>query len=118
METIFSKLVVIRDPKLRKVRDNLRKLFLIFTENEYNRLTSLCNIYLSKINLTNSQMKRFKAVREERYMLYRALTHSICLCAVCSSSIKDMDYVPSGKCWICVDCLDSIKENKKKKEII
>ena len=110
--TACSRQIVISNLRLRDIRNNLRKLFYLFAESEYFRLSTLCSLYISKSALTDSQISRFKEIKEKRYQLYHSLTHSICSCAVCSSMTKNMAYIPSGKCWVCISCLKNIEKKK------
>ncbi len=85
------KKVIIKNPKLRSIRNNLRTIIKLAVINEYKRLRSLYGLYLEKqmklyaLNpsktLTPSQEKRVKLLLHKEEYLTITFANSICACA-------------------------------------
>ena len=100
------------DPKLRKIRDNFRDLWLAwgsklwfelhdkYVEIHYdkNRRPRHPNEYSEE---EKDEVKQLKAKMGE---LESCESASICMCTVCAKGDKDATYNPVDKQWYCVDC--------------
>lgn len=107
-----KKTIIIKDPKLRKIRNNLRALLIAWS----NKLWFQFNDEYKKIHYTNdgkvrhssdySPKERDKVQYSINYMkrIESIVDNSICKCSVCGAPDKDMTYNPVEKRWFCVDC--------------
>jgi hypothetical protein len=115
----------LKDPRLRRIRKNLRELLILVINDEIDRLSKLEDLYLNKLlkrkTFTASQWKRSEFLTHKAMELHRALYNSICICAsgTCESTIDlarqgiqvpehftnlDMIYDPIFKKWYCEKC--------------
>ena len=113
--------IAIRDPKLQKIRNNLRKLLLKWKSIEWNQL---CDIY-EKIqfdvndnvrDLSEKEQQQVRDLRMKMKEINLIASHSICKCALCSASERDMTYNPVRKRWYCVDCYQKLQHDFKGEE--
>ena len=85
--------IVIRDPLLRLIRDNLRTIIKLAVKKEMSRLLAEGEEFL------------------ERYFdLKRMLKASILQCPACFKGDKDMTFEPSTREWYCSECYVMMKE--------
>lgn len=116
--------ICIKDPKLRKTRDNLRDLWLawgsklwkeLFDERraiEYNE-----NGSLKKSNeLSKEERIRINALGSKISELRNFESASICMCTVCAKGDRDAIYNPVDKEWYCVDCYNENQDFYKDSE--
>ena len=79
------KRLVIRNPRLKTIRDNLRTLVSLAVLDEFRRLDNLDNLYREKLiinkKLTNSQFRRSCQLHEMKEFLTTTFSNSICVCA-------------------------------------
>lgn len=76
----------IKDPRLRKIRKNLRDLIITATRERMREVM-------------DSDWKQYKELKQ-------ALNKSICRCYSCRRSDLDMTYSPRFKAWYCFICYD------------
>lgn len=107
-----KKTITIKNPKLRKIRNNLRELLIEWKIKQWREL----NEEYKKIHYDQagrvrhskelSKGERFKVgrIQEQMKTLDDIMTGSICKCTVCGAPDKDMTYNPVEKRWFCVDC--------------
>ncbi|MHA2195171.1 MAG: hypothetical protein ACXABO_06200 [Promethearchaeota archaeon] len=107
-----KKTIIIKNPKLRKVRNNLRNLFLGWGSKQ------LDDLFNTRDKIERNEkgiMKKFSELNEDEKekiddttlrisRLRKIRDASICKCTVCGTSDKDMTYNPVKKEWFCVDC--------------
>jgi len=87
MKSKKPRLIVLKDPKLRKIRTNLRTIIKLAYYNERERLGCLADLYIQK-TLTPSQQKRRSELNRRNNDLMTAYNNSILQCklgAGCSS---------------------------------
>ena len=97
------RVIFVHDPKLRKIRNNLRS---IICHAVWDRLESLRALQdgLDSKYITDDDRMRQNIVYSESLDLQEALRHSICQCGTCQQIENDMMYIPSLKAWNCVKC--------------
>jgi len=122
------RLIVLKDPKLRKVRENLRIILRLAYLDESKRLSQLTDLYLQK-RLTPSQQNRETQLIRVNDKLYHTFNESILQCklgAACDSykealengtidSIDrpidlDMGWLPQYNSWFCKKDYESLKD--------
>lgn len=130
------KAIIIKNLRLRIIRENLRTLLKVAITTEIKRLDHLEDLYRQK-RITNkqvpSQWKRELSIYDKKESLMTARDHSILRCAegsTCksieieslaqelSTLDKDMVWNPLLKHWVCIDCYDFYyKSDSAKKEL-
>jgi hypothetical protein len=101
--------ISLREPKLQKIRNNLR---LIILKEASKRKKELSN---QKHRLTHDKDGNYFKISDETSNLLRSLTDkwweierplraSIIKCATCSKHNRDMTYHRKSQSWYCVDC--------------
>ena len=105
---------IIKNPKLRLLRNNLRK---IMEEAQYRKfmelekeITKLNHImeYRDGKQPTPEEKEKSHKLSIERDRLENAFNRSIIYCQECKSTEKDMRYFTKWAEWVCVDCYDSL----------
>ncbi len=101
--------IIIRSKKLQKIRNNLRKIIICAFEEEWRRLGKEWRLSWSwqdgtARRPTIQEKAQGKYYLRKRRELERAMKKSICECALCSHSDKDMIYDPTLGGWVCFKC--------------
>ncbi len=116
-----KRIISIRDPKLKKIRDNLRLLLLKWkrvewnqSHDEYEELRFDKNDH--PIDLTGDERKRVDVLLQRMRILDEASRKSLCKCTKCLVTDKDMVYNPPYQGWFCVECYNDLHEYYKDKE--
>lgn len=97
--------IQIKNPALRKIRNNLRNLII-----------AACSKQLSEITLKSEQLigrgehQLEWELNDSWWRIERSLRASICKCPSCFRSDRDMIYNPKSKEWYCLKCY---RENQK-----
>ncbi|KKK66886.1 hypothetical protein LCGC14_2959580 [marine sediment metagenome] len=116
MKSKKSRKIILKDPKLRKIRSSSRRIIKLAYLDYSEKLLLQQYLYLEKGRLTPSQEKRYTRLSREKDTLDQAFTRSICTCfreAACLSYQEaveisiiepsdrpidlDMVWVPGGK---------------------
>jgi len=111
-----EKTIVIRDPKLRKIRHNLRMILILESGAREKEITDQeKEILFDKDGKVQSltikeEEEAIKLALEYRKYLF-SMRDSICFCQLCHSTDKDMSYVPKFKRWFCVDCSKELENS-------
>ncbi|MFW9896189.1 MAG: hypothetical protein ACFFD7_10330 [Candidatus Thorarchaeota archaeon] len=90
-----QKVIGLKDPKLKAIRLNLRKLW---NSAYYDEEAALQVVWLSSSGDTQISLLR---ELEEFRQIYR---DSIIVCGICGKLDGDRVYVPRHKRWYCKDC--------------
>ncbi len=110
--------IIIRTPLLRKIRDNLRDLWVAWARSQYddlfNKRRTLERNEDGKLkNLDGFNQEERKKIEElgGKISLLRDIENdSICICTVCGKEHRDMTYNPVDKSWYCVECYHENQE--------
>ena len=94
---------MIKDPKTRKMRDNLRYILSEALINERGNL-------IHKKSKTDIDDKNRPILADKIDKLYTSWKKSICVCPVCGSRTSDMTFNPYDEYWYCTKCYG---ENQK-----
>ena len=114
-----SKKVELKNPRLLKIRNNLRMLI----REAYSKKMEI--IYDEREKLigterTTEEENYLQELGEEASNLRRAHNDSILFCPLCSSSKKDMVFQPYRRRWLCIEDFEDLMEKydrKKKSEL-
>ena len=101
--------IVIRSKKLRKIRNNLRQIIISAYKEEWRRLgkeEDMIWFWQDGVARTPTIQEKAqgKYYLKKRRELERALKRSICRCAICADSTKNMIYDPTLGGWVCFRC--------------
>ena len=113
------KIIKVRNPLLRTLRNNLRRILIKASAQEDKRLSrEFAKIHweggiMTSENardisrLTQSERDRSQELQHKKALLSKETYSSVCICRVCNDSKSDMTYIPWMKAWICVNCANS-----------
>ena len=104
--------VAINNPKVRKIRDNLRALLIEWKISQWDQLNDeYIKIHVGQNgrsrhskDYTYEEESKVTEIQRKMKILDDSLRGSICECVACGASYKDMTYNPVEKQWFCVDC--------------
>lgn len=97
------KIIFIKNPVLRKIRNNLRALIIHAYEDQVRFLRGLRDGFDSDFITPKEEVEQ-GLIYTEILELQEALRKSICQCGTCGSHDNDMIYIPSLDAWHCVKC--------------
>lgn len=107
-----KKAIVIKNPRLRKIRENLRLLLGEAVWKEIHQWRDKFNKAWEEY-MCDPTPEKERIAREfqdkENFFLFDVYKGSICCCVVCGRADKDMTYNAVMKEWYCVDCYQSNK---------
>jgi hypothetical protein len=99
----------LKDPQLREIRANLRKV-----------IKSACRIVqhkildeigrLEAISNSDSNDQNIRELYDKESSIEDSLRASILECPVCFKSDKDMTFNPVRKVWYCTDCYEKLRK--------
>ena len=132
MKSKKPRLIILKDPRLRKIRTNLRIILKIAYLDESERLDRLSDLYIEKDvqkGLTPSQQRRETQLDRKDNELYHTYIKSILQCslgAACSSYRRavengtiepterpidlDMGWLPQYSSWFCKKDYENLKD--------
>lgn len=90
--------IIIKDPRLRKARNELRTLLKLWVSDIRDSLREQWSLYIEKGD------DRAIELQKEVSKLDLMEGMSICSCLHCGHSDKDMIFVPEMKQWLCIEC--------------
>ena len=101
---------MIENPKLKKIRDNLRYIIseaVISKRGELIRKEAGLNL--------NQDKDQIRFLSDKIDKLYTSWKKSICVCPVCGSRTSDMTFNPHDEYWYCTKCYGQNQEFYKKR---
>ena len=104
-----ARIIALHNPRTRKVRDLFRRIIISRVYDILNNLEH--ELYL----LSVEDSAGIKENHAKQAQLIVPLRKSILICPVCHSQDKDMYYNAYTKEWVCVECVDLIREEFKEK---
>ncbi|MFX1592167.1 MAG: hypothetical protein ACFFB6_02055 [Promethearchaeota archaeon] len=107
-----KKTIIIKNLKLRNIRNNLRNLLIEWKVRLWNQLNEeYISIHYNQEgkvrhskDYTSEEGKNVENIRKKMKELDDIMTDSIRKCTVCGAPDKDMTFNPVVKEWFCVDC--------------
>ena len=93
-----KKTIMIWDPQLRRIRNNLRSVLISFAVDKRSEISS------------NYQWKKSE--------ISRKLDRSICLCPSCNRSNQNMTFNPGLKEWYCTECYKLAQDDYKQRKVL
>lgn len=107
--------IIIKDPRLQKIRNNLRSLILEASRSVQHKLMSKKEEFSKRIiketdgdhGMLHDQSRM---IEKQIQMIDHHLDASIIFCPICFKSNKDMTYNPIVKKWYCTECYEKLKK--------
>jgi hypothetical protein len=116
--------IVIKDPQLRKIRTNLRRVIKSVCRAGQAKIHDRRDILKNeeRISMKNESTYDFEKYRglnkeltEQYWTIEDPLRASILECPVCFKSDKDMTYNPVRKSWYCTECYEKLRKGNIKR---
>lgn len=108
--------IVIKDPKLQRIRNNLRKILIGTVQDRRVNLTSEIDAISRdsegrlRMNRTPSENAELQKFRDMKSQINELTDKSICYCSACKQINKDMAYNPTLEAWYCVECYEEFRD--------
>jgi hypothetical protein len=99
--------IIIRNERLRKIRNNLRQILIRAVWDEIEILTYYASLYPPPLDLPPEELAELYYLEGTKHKLFRLKSRSICQCACCSNQKNDMIYIEIHDEWYCVECYDN-----------
>ena len=104
--------IIIKNPSLQKIRNNLRIVLLKAINKELLRLLNerqkleinSNNIRRSIDDLSPSELKKYRQIQEQESNLRESSYRSILMCVSCNQSDRSMVYNKAYNAWYCTEC--------------
>ncbi len=96
--------IIIRNERLKKIRNNLRGVLRMAVYDEIEILRKFDSLYEGWLELTPKERKEVAYLQGTKHELYDLLDKSICVCPLCSKADKDMVYIADHETWYCIEC--------------
>jgi len=115
--------IAIKDPKLRRIRDNLREILIKTFQIKDIKLTSEIDAILRdsegkpRMDITPSESAKLKRFKDMKSKINELTDKSICYCNGCKQINKDMTYNPTLESWYCVECSEEFRNHYYQQEI-
>ena len=110
--------IIIKDPHLRKIRNNLRVLILKASRSIQHQILANMNTLKNDIDEFFNRpelMQKNKDLEKKRQKIEQQLSDSIILCPSCLKSNKDMTFNPVRKTWYCTECYEFLKQRNEER---
>ncbi len=102
-----KRLIALKDPKLRKIRTELRNLLRQAYEDHYNRFFEKRKTIRNDKTISEEEKKiRLQQLYQESEKLKFAYTHSVIGCRLCGRRDLDLIYNPILNKWYCESCYE------------
>ncbi|MBY8978898.1 MAG: hypothetical protein KGD72_00775 [Candidatus Lokiarchaeota archaeon] len=116
--------ILINNPQLRKIRNNLRLLLMRWASREWNLLNDKeTNLSYDEEGRPRHPSTYSEKEKSERIRLSSQMDknkeivkNSICVCYRCPATGKNMTYNPIEKAWFCFQCYEEMKQWTAKKK--
>ena len=109
-----KRVIKIKDPRLRKIRNEFRKLWFNWRDSIWDQLRGemekLRHDEEGKLLGADDMgdkgtLKRFRSLQSKQQDLTMDFGISICKCPTCGQIDKDMYYNKTFDSWFCLDCV-------------
>ena len=101
------KKILIKNPKLKNLRNNLRLVLFKVYSNKLSDLNKELDKFLDIIIETGDVPDECSNLETMKQELRRIFNKSICICYICQKMDKDMVYATRPKEWFCIDCYEN-----------
>jgi len=96
--------IIIKNPRLREVRNNLRLILLsAVTDRLTNLLDERQKLKIGKDG-SPSELSQYRDLQKQESQLSMSADKSICKCVACGKADRDMVYNKPYRAWYCTEC--------------
>jgi len=113
-----GKIVQVKNAKLRRFRNNLRRMWLSLIVKERNAMNIVQDLLVDNsgkgpLFKTDTHVKKYMDLKYSIVEMKRMGEYSICLCPVCLNHEEDMIWNAYSETWYCEACYRAIFEVSK-----
>ncbi|TFG23188.1 MAG: hypothetical protein EU532_13725 [Promethearchaeota archaeon] len=102
-----NKVIALKDPKLKKIRENLREVIYQAVMDRKRELRALME---NEDRDTEEGYKRYNELANERGRLDAQMRGSTVACPACNFGLlRDVKYNTYDKGWYCLECYNTIR---------
>jgi hypothetical protein len=113
--------IVIKNPRLQKIRNNLRDIILEAVLAKSKRIRNQMQNLKKNPDGTGRSIRdfspdelvKFRTLQEEQSDLRMLSQRSICMCIACGKGERDMVYNKPYDAWYCTECYDLHRTHAK-----
>lgn len=117
-----KRIISVKDPKLRKIRNELREVLLQARRAEWREIYDEMKEIDSNEEgdsipmdeLAPSQLRRFRELQQLENENRETGRKSICMCYNCGKADQDMYYNHSYRAWFCIECVKFLQKGYAK----
>jgi len=114
--------IIIKDPNLRKIRNNLRTILLKAVSVRWRNINDKRrelkvgpNGSRRTINnFSEDEVKQYRTYQDQQSYLRDIADRSICKCITCGASDRDMVYNKTYDSWYCTECYNMHRKYAQK----
>ncbi|HEC40923.1 MAG TPA: hypothetical protein ENI29_21945 [bacterium] len=104
--------IIIKDKKLRRIRDSFRDIFFQAIRLERKKLReqrrklmfTIDGVRLSVDDLSFDNLRQFRGLQDREDLLSNKVRRSILMCVTCGKGDRDMVYNKAYGAWYCTEC--------------
>ena len=96
--------IVIKTERLKKIRNNLRKILIRAVWDEIEILRNYASLYPPPLDLPPEEEVELYYLQGTKHKLFSLMSRSICECARCLNQEDDMIYIETHDEWYCTEC--------------
>lgn len=107
-----GRIISIKNPKLRKIRNNLRQLFIEVYRRELSKSRNRANriTKLSEGDTSSLDIKKLRELNKQQNELGFILKRSTCICGMCRVQNEDIVWHAGWGEWWCLKCFKDEEE--------
>lgn len=105
-----KRVVRLRDPKLCRIRFELRQLLIEVVQSEMLDLILRQRLLIDRNHGVRFNENQYKKLLEEENILRRDFRQFIGKCSSCSDLESDHIYNPRDKMWYCEECYEKFRK--------
>jgi len=110
------KRIELKNPRLRKIRNNLRMLLREAYSDRLHKIYEITMKLLKDEPISSEEKEFYDKFAKEEKKLRIAHNDSILFCPLCKSSEKDMVFQPYRRRWLCVEDFEDLMEKYDRKK--
>ena len=117
--------IIIKSPKLQKIRNNLRDLFYRAVDSKWNKVHDTRRGLLFRSDgsrrsihdFSPDELAYFRKLQEQESSITDMINRSILSCVTCGKGERDMVYNKAYDAWYCTECygLERVSAQKRAK---
>ncbi len=109
-----KRVVLVKSPKLRKIRSNFRRIILLESKKRLKDLLDKeAELLHREASRTSSYNEILRSINKQKNALRIDLRNSIVVCD-CGDIEGDRVFNPRDKIWYCLECFEILEKSYKK----